>query len=242
MTLVQSWVDSLSLLKPKNLQLFAMVTIKSIIEAYKLYFKYFWWLLLVFIGLFFIAPDYVVSLASYDRDSITSYARIMGISRILYGLLFLGACFITRPSVLQKDCAYLRVQYKKIIIYWLMWIVLMLVLSICMAFVPLFLVSSNMSWYIFFVLFFADSAGGAKNLFLSMWKAFKMSLYNYPLLIVMGFVFGIPVVIFNYVFFITPLMQNLVSALLLPIGVCTYTNVYIKKLHDQFDLYFNKPQ
>src|SRR3989304_215348 len=38
-----SWKDGLTLLLPRNLKLFALVTLKSIIECYKIYFKYFWW-------------------------------------------------------------------------------------------------------------------------------------------------------------------------------------------------------
>ncbi len=223
MTLVQSWVDSLTLLKPKNLQLFVMVTIKSILEAYTLYFKYFWWLLLALPLLcLFIMPNGSIQ-----------YIVLLCIVYFLYGILFLGTCFITRPSILQKDCTYFRTQFKKIILYWLL---LMLLL------VPLFLVSSYSPWYVFFILFFADSEGGFKNFLLSMWNGLKMMLYNFPLIFVMNFCCSVLVFIVNYMFVITPLTQAIIGAFLIPIGVCTYANIYIKKLHDQFDLYFKQSQ
>jgi len=242
MTLVQSWIDSLALLKPKNLQLFVMVTIKSIIEAYKLYVRYFWWLLLIIVICFFIAPDYLVSFKNRDTISLASYATILGIVRSLYGILFLAVCFITRPSIVQKNCNYLRTHYKKIIVYWLLWFVLMTASSVWMILVPLFIVSSYSSGYIFSVLFFADSEGGLKSFLFSLWNALKMIVYNCPLLLIMGICFYLPVLIFNSIFFISPLMKHIIAAILLPIGVCTYTNIYIKKLHDQFDLYFNRAQ
>ena len=222
MTLLQSWVDSLTLLKPKNLQLFVMVTIKSILEAYKLYFKYFWWLLLAMPLFLFITPN-----------SSIQYIALLSIVYVLYGLLFLGICFITRPSILQKDCSYLRTQFQKIILYWFFWMLL---------FLPLFFISSYSSWYIFFVLFFADSEGGFKKFIFSMWNAWKIILYNFPLIFVVNVCFGIPVLIFNYLFFVTPLMHTVIGAFLMPIGVCIYANIYIKRLHDQFDLYFKQPE
>src|SRR6266404_7718448 len=162
MTLVQSWVDSLQLLKPKNLQLFVMVTIKSILEAYKLYFKYFWWLLLAMPLFLFITPSNSIQ-----------YIMLLVFNCFLYGILFLGTCFITRPSILQKDCSYFRVQFKKNL-----WSVL---------FIPLLLILSDLPWPVFLVLFFADSEGGFKNFLFSMWNALKMVIYNLPLILVMMF-------------------------------------------------------
>ena len=49
MTLVQSWIDSLTLLKPKNAQLFIMVTLKSIIETYKVMFWYWGWVIILMV-------------------------------------------------------------------------------------------------------------------------------------------------------------------------------------------------
>ncbi len=231
MTLLQSWADSLTLLKPKNLQLFVMVTIKSIIEAYKLYFKYFWWLMLLFyLSLFFMTSIFTSIMLQGGSDfliHVIVYSKMLGIlPALLYGMLLLAACFVTRPSILQKDCQYLRTQYRKIFLYWLL-------------LVPLYM--SYSPWYLFFILFFADSEGGFKSFLFSMWNALKMVVYNLPLVLIIGFCFGMPAVIFNFVFFINPLMYGVVSTLLLPIGVCTYTNIYIKRLHDQFDLYFKQP-
>src|SRR5579862_1571646 len=161
MTLFQSWADSLTLLKPKNLQLFVMVTIKSILEAYKLYFKYFWWLLLTLPIFLFFAPDFVT--AHNNSQDLTHYLILLGMTVILQGLLFLAACFLTRPSILQKDCSYLRTEFKKIIIYWFLWGVLRVVLMKYTSYwqlLPLSNVSSRTPELIFFVLFFADSDGG----------------------------------------------------------------------------------
>ena len=242
MTLVQSWIESLTLLKPKNLQLFVMVTIKSIVEAYKLMFKYFWWLVLAPAAFLLIVSDYRAAIYARDIDSIAFYARMTGIAYLLYTLLLLAVCFITRPSVVRKDCSYFRTQYKKMILYWVLWFILFLASSITQTLTPLLQVSAYSPWWIFLILFCADSDGGLKNLFLSMWRTLKMIIFNYPLLVVVGICFYLPIFIVNKYVFISPLVRTLVASLLLPVGVCTFANIYIKKLHDQFDLYFKPAQ
>jgi len=224
MTLIQSWIDSLALLKPKNAQLFAMVTIKAIIETYKIMFVYWSWIMGLIITCYvlpIIAPRLFLS---HD----TGY-YLLWVSDFLYEILFVAACLSTRPSIAKKNCSYFRAQLSKIGFYWLIF--------------SLVLFSSSIScWSIFFALFFMDSVGGPKNFFLSMWYALKMTVFNYPLLLVLGILFYLPVWLLTNTFYITPLMQNILGALLLPIGVCTYANIYIKKLHDQFDLYFKPVQ
>jgi hypothetical protein len=245
MTLLQSWADSLTLLKPKHLQLFVMVTIKSIIEAYKLYFKYFWWLLLAMPLFLFITPDVATAWKNNDVSSLARYATLLGIATSLYGLLFLAACFATRPSILQKDCAYFRAQFKKIIVYWFAWGLLrVLLMKYAVSFGKTTFYLGNTSLrapeLIFFVLFFADSDGGLKNVFASFWNTLKLVVYNFPLIFSINFVFGLSLFLLSYFLNISSLMQIIIGAFCMPIGVCTYTNIYIKRLHDQFDLYFKQ--
>jgi len=239
MTLIQSWVDSLTLFKPKNFQLFAMVTIKSIMQAYKILLYYFWWVMLL-IAICAVAPRFI-QLHDYAFANVQYKNLFFVTSCWLFELFFLAACFSTRPSILQKDSQYFIAQFKKIILFWI--------------FMPLFSWSSAAYYgYIFTVLFFADSEGGPKNFLLSLWNALKMIVFNFPLIMILGGIIygsgwiggqylaqiliarGIPVYPQWFLF------VNLIGALLLPIGVCIYTNIYIKRLHDQFDLYFSKSQ
>jgi hypothetical protein len=245
MTLIQAWIDSVQLLRPKNLKLFVLVTIKSIIEAYKLLFKYFWWIVPAFIAVALLfsligpiaLPNYYGPIeAIIDRNRYWFYAHMQEISYVLYSLLFLAVCFITRPSIDKKDCKYLRTQYKRIILYSL----ILMALGI----------SSLSAWHVFVVLFFLDSRGGPKNFFLSMWYALKMIIFNYPLLAVIGILLHLPFWLinvvylyqYNYLFVLPIVISNMLAILFLPIGICTYANIYIKKLHDQFDLYVKQPQ
>lgn len=257
MTLVQAWIDSVQLLKPKNLQLFVMVTLKSIIEAYKLLLKYFWWLVLVCL---MISGYRLLIVDSRDIYSLARYAQVRAIGYFLYTLLFLGICFITRPSIAKKDCVYFRAQYRKIIVYWLLWVILSVVAATMYRYMPSFWIGIPSVWYIFSVLFFADSSGGPKNFLLSIWYALKMIIFNLPLLFIVGAFFYCTEFLFfqsikrTILFFISEengmaqaliyvrIIHNFLGVLLMPIGICTYANIYIKKLHDQFDLYVSSPQ
>lgn len=271
MTLVQSWIDSLTLLKPKNAQLFIMVTIKSIIEAYKLLLAYWWWL----IGL--IVVCYLLPII-FPMQMWVGAVLFSVVPFVLHQMLFLAICFVTRPSIMKKDWSYFGIQYKKIIIYWLGLPILMVLLSaplgaILTTFVlflnsistywlilPIslywLLLPTYLVWGVFLVLFFADSSGGPKNFLFSVWNALKMIIFSLPLLLVVGILFQFSVSftselmvrviarvvsdesVLAQVLWILFLIRNILAALLLPIGVCTYANIYIKKLHDQFDLYF----
>jgi hypothetical protein len=241
MTLVQAWIDSLTLLKPKNLQLFAMVTLKSIVEAYKLMFKYFWWVILL------IELCYVVLLFSlYPMTIMWSYLLVIRLAFWLYQLLLFAVCTITRPSIVKKDCAYFRSQFFSFFYF-----------AILLLFLPREISSTPFSaWTVFLLLFFLDSEKGPKHFLFSMWNALKMIVFNFPLMlcvyaamwllniVVSGFIFAIVELVGTNPFILQclGLLQSLLIVLLLPIGVCIYANIYIKKLHDQFDLYFKPVQ
>jgi len=237
MTLVQSWIDSLTLLKPKNAQLFIMVTIKSIIEAYKT-LAYYFFVLVLMLGV------WIVSLFDIQESS----SGIVALS-LYYQLLLFATCAATRPSIMKKDRAYFKSQ-NYVLIY----------VAIILFFIPkLFWPTAHSPFYIFLILFFLDSAKGPKNFLFSAWNALKMILYNLPLLAIVGcFFYLIGRLFFKLMLIVIAsvvsdevmlpeslwaglLLYNILAALLVPIGVCTYANIYIKKLHDQFDLYFQSP-
>jgi hypothetical protein len=178
---------------------------------------------------------------NYNIEAVYNISRILAYQSQgwLYGFLLLAACFCTRPSMMKKDCAYFREQYTKNIFYWLL-----------LMYLPKALLAYIFPLHIFFILFFADSTGTLKDCFLSLWYGLKMIIFNLPLLTIMGLI--IYVLSAKFFLFVLPyinhpdwsysLISDTLTALLLPISVCIYTNIYIKRLHDQFDLYFNKAQ
>jgi hypothetical protein len=240
MTLVQSWIDSLQLLKPKNFQLFAMVTLKSIIEAYKILLRYFWWLMICIVACAFI-PMMFPALTPISWFANLNNINLLWFSCAFYSAWFLAVCFSTRPSIGRKDWQYFGNMTSKIIV--------------CLAvFLGFFWPEAFSVWTIFWVLFYADSDGGIKQFFISMWNAFKMLVYNFPLLCIIAIMLKFPfwlcsLAIFHFGY--TPILlsnpvlalyMNSIAMILSPIAICTYANIYIKKLHDQFDLYIKQPQ
>ena len=276
MTLIQAWIDSLQLLKPKNLKLFVLVTIKSIIEAYKLMFRFFWWLIPLFFGVFLLLaligpytiPNYYGPIEAIgDMNLRWLNGNIGPIIDILFTLLFLGMCFLTRPSIMQKDWNYLFTHYRKIIFYWIIYALVyaifaelfspekMIVWDYPLWYPTFYYISSFIIavFQIFLILFFADSVGGLRNFLRSFWNSLKMIIFNTPLIIIIGSFLYIPFVIdigyglysqniLNYSLFLKyyHLIFILIAILLLPIFICPFANIYIKKVHDQFDLYFGK--
>ncbi len=241
MTLVQAWIDSLQLLEPKNLQPFAMATLKSTIQAYKLMFKYFWWL--IALQLICFIPSFL---------GIGSFFIAMG----LYQLLFFMVCIIARPSIVKKDFAYFWSQLYCFIYFILLLLVNSSVESVFASIGGKFLPFS--AWTVFTILFFLDSEKNVRNFFLSAWHALKMIIFNFPLILCLHIVlwlftavifslvnlitigtvaFGMSVNISIESFFYVGLVYVIIMVLLLPISVCPYANIYIKKLHDQFELY-----
>ncbi len=117
MQLLQSWQDSLKLFYPKNLKLFALVTLKSIIDVYKLLLRYWWWLLIpIAIGAWYLLQIRIDMLAIVYESLKTGKmapAMVFGLltlsqcgRQLLGQLLLFIACLATRPSVAKKDIRY----------------------------------------------------------------------------------------------------------------------------------------
>jgi hypothetical protein len=247
MTLVQSWIDSLRLLKPKNFKLFAVETLKSIVETYKLMIctvmpHFLWHFIIVF--LVFVSVQYFLEPNIYSFfDAVRDYnfswlyehsARLL---YLMYALLFLAVCFIAYPSRERKDWNYLGACYRKIILYWF-------ILAVC------FNVSEFAAGDVFLVLFFLESEGGVKKFFLSIWYAFIMIVFNLPFLMIIGVMLNLPgwlckaVYLYKYntLIFISEPMLNIIRILLLPIVICIYANIYMTKIRPQFDSSMRSPK
>lgn len=212
MTLVQAWKDSLSLLKPKHLHLFALVTLKSIVSAYKVLLKYWWWLYALIITCHVASYYDVISLSSPMCESIMYMA---------YGVLYIAIVLSTRPSLKQKNCAYFR-QYA---VYCLPMLIFWSVVRY-----------SYISFIVLF--FFLDSNKQLNQWPVSLFRAIKMFIYNLPLFFIIDVSIYFVASTLVDAFSVPLIMVDLMS----PLFICIYMNIYIKKLHDQFDLYFNQPQ
>lgn len=161
MHLLNAWKESLSILKPANLKLFLLVTLKSILYVYELMFKKFWSLLLILIiaGVaveivirVYTAPftnlgDYIgwISGGTAASEQTTLQIPLLLLLNTLW-LLF-AACFakcfiylLARPSVHLKDYRYIF-SYAKRFMYIFFYNLFFIILSILCAVLALELIN-----------------------------------------------------------------------------------------------------
>jgi hypothetical protein len=96
--------------------------------------------------------------------------------------------------------------------------------------------------FLYSVLFFADSEGSLRAWVGSLWRAIKMVIYNWPFFFISISLFGL---IFLFIIvrisFITTgslLTAAIIFFLLQPLIATYFKNFYVKRVHDQFKLYF----
>lgn len=264
MNVLESWKDSLEILRPKNFKLFLLVTLNSIIQTYKILFLY----LLFFIGLTVGMTFFGLATFSVPRLDLL---LIVPLSFAITAPFFVGFMIIlaARPSTLKKNFYYF-VTYKKHAVYSFLGTLLFYAVLNFINFVLFkfgFINSSKIVkistipiiplWWLC-IIFFVDAKVTIFNFFLSFWRAIKMLIYNAPFWLI---AYVIPYLLFlkglfwllkslNLLSFIPEsvpeFMPGLVMAILaiiLPallaiIPICYVTNFYTKKIHDQFNLYF----
>lgn len=263
MNLFPAWLDSLTLFKPKNFKLFFLVTLKTMVDTFKVWIKYFWWLPIM----------EIVMVTSYLSNPWLRMAVT-----ILIGMLWsVSVLLAARPSVALKNCAYFR-SYIWRIIYILPVSLLMdiakeyfmnavffpyigqlseVTLALIVATFAMGIINWSIRIYVInYALFVLDTDASIKQVFKSLLYALKMVVYNYPFYIVVYIVHGL-ISAGKYLLFlqitkwllpepgsigllVIRYSDTLIYVLLTFFLYCFLTNFYIKKLHDQFTLYFGK--
>lgn len=214
--LLHSWRESLVLLQPKNLKLFLLVTLKSLTMALRS------WLI-------YAAPTLVVWALLSNMIVRFSYNTADMIIFVSYGwtaALTVSMILFMRPSVALKNCAYFRSYAGRAF--------LLVTIGLLLYLVPRNV--SVIAWlcYVNFSLFALDSDFYPMSLIKSGIRGLRMIIYNFPV----------------YVAFIVPayLLESIVQTqygfiirmLSLLIWTALFVNLYVKRVHDQFTLYFGK--
>lgn len=283
MQLLASGRDSLNTFKPSDFKLFALVTLKSLLESYKIWLKYWGWLIIIAVPVCFLLgrasllyiffPGWTAALSLTNLPM----SSLMILGALSYACIIISLVLSTRPSAGLKNCHYIK-QFKMHFLYAIVWLLgivpsllyIILVPVALTAFAPRDLVIS--SWLItligsllaifvlpiitvLFMLFLFDSDGTIVQVFKAVWRAFKMALYNLPLYICMVLLFGLVVVISTVVvmallwgfsmvvsahllIYISTVMILLLLLFLLPLAINIITNLYVKRLHEQYNLYY----
>lgn len=279
MNLFVAWRDSLSIFQPKNLKLFMLVTLKAMVDTFKVWIKYFWWLPVLFIVKTYL--QYSMMQAAYTGTLTgflgTLWSLLASIPAPIYiilpSLMYVARASLllaARPSTAIKNCAYFRSYFFRallvIALFQLMAIAGMVAGSYLIMRYPacasysllcgysIGAIGFLFSYYVInYALFYLDSDGSMGIFLRSSVYAAKMTLYNLPfygILTILNTIVGMSITsVFLYVakffggqsvmLFIAPILM-LIFALLELFSVCFLTNFYVKKLHDQFTLYYGK--
>lgn len=269
MRLLRSWRDSLLLLAPQNFKLFALVTLKSTFETYKVMMRAVWyfWMLPVII----VIQQLYLGKEAFEARFLTPLSVPY---YIMVGALYVGFaawvtitfCLATRPSIGQKNRLYFDNHRRFILPLACIAIALWLLgfwlsrffnsvhyeLTSALALVPalvVFMLPDFVPLLTFFILFFLDSDGSIKELWTAAVRAVKMTVYNLPLLLILMTIITVPVLmLFTYGTlhqwsgYMNLGMLLLYIFLLKPLLINLWANIYIKKLHEMPDLYFNQPK
>lgn len=249
--LLRSWKESLLIFIPKNFKLFLLVTLKSSVELYGNLIYFFWWLVLAAF-VFLVGGHY------------PAWATAGLMWHLIGDLLMISLVFVwfmlARPSVLPKGYTYFKHHIKKtavgfICIYVLFNIVRSALLSLPTQMImrslltgaflnPLYVYMRFRLDFIPFivfppficaVLFYFDSDGGLRSWLLSIARGLVMYLYNLPFCIVSMFLFFLIwciLALFSYEF------AWYLLWLFVPVVLSYFKIMYVKRLHDQFNLYF----
>lgn len=285
MHILQSWKDSLTVLKPESLKLFALVTLKSILETYKTLFTKFWWLIIGYI-IIDLCMDSLASILAFPFIAmgglLIDLNPFVWITDLGYVFLAYLIFMIARPSVDQKNWAYIKKYWCHAFYFFVINIIFTFIsgnrfgleiddaTGISYMLLPtfsfiraVFLISPFIvtgPLYIFLNAFIFDTKASLNSVFLSCVRAVKMCIYNYPFCAI-GFIslyylnvmwdwlvflflrlLNIPIVqVVNGEYIILTSMHIIkyTSILFWPIPICFLINFYIKRLHEQFTVYFD---
>lgn len=219
MLLLQSWKESFDICKPKNLKLLGLATIKSAAQAYVILISYFWWLFLLLVSLqlsCYYLPDCLLQ----DPNRYV----IIGLKIVLGMCMFI----IARPSGTLKNMAY--IQRYSIKILWMGFLCAFIVLH----------VSQNIFWPVsavcaFAIFFYLDSYGRITDLIMSFVRGLLMVVYNAPICLLCILVC---MACFKLLHVVVGAYSTELAFFLLPCVLAFIKNVYVKRLHDQFTLYY----
>jgi len=223
MYLFQSWYESILFLKPKNFRLLGLVTLRTLVSSYRLFVP--------IIVVYLLFDNNLWGLFGIHVQGFNYLQEI-----ILLNLFFLFV-LIARPSVKRKGRGY----FGDYIPHFIVWFCIKLVL-----YPMLDLVAKYGFWggvinvivlplELFFLLFFLDARLRVRSFFSCILRAFKMFIFNLPFLLIVGV---LPYyIIFTYVSRV-PVVFKYANILFLIGYICLFTNFYVKRLHDQFRIYF----
>lgn len=256
MYLITSWRESCAMLKPSNVKLLLLVSIKASIHTYALLGKYWWWLLaLIALGDLFLVGQLLM-----EPAAIIYYVSIWWMYGyfLLKALLWFVITVSARSSIKNKNMNYFISYIRRF--FWI---------SVLIGFLIFCLLGITAAWFIslfnlepqqvsfvgiryliayFIVLwnFFLLDHGRPRYMLKALINALYMIVLNLPFIIISFILFNLILQLIKllriYCMGIFPWSMQLIlqDALLITIMVVIINIIstfYIKRVHDQCDIY-----
>ncbi len=246
-----SFIESFNVLKLDNIKLLALVSLNSLLFLYTS-LLYAWFLplaLLVVLVLdvpYLIAAFYLTVLVKAARPSI-KLKQVAYWQQTLFAdwVLFFGVLIFLYVPLFFKEGAHWATYGYDLILKLLFlsgpaWLPGTESLGIIVVFVSPFL--------ILWTLFMLDAQTTAWSYVKAFGRAVTMVIYNYPFFLVayaalriiisLSYLVSMPLV--NWVPQVAYLGWLILLVAIIPYWICLITNFYVKRLHEQFSLYYEK--
>ncbi len=248
--LLTPWKESIELLRPKNLSLLLLVSLKSLFQLYG-----------ALLSIWFIPVLFLLAGLLLDLQSLVLAFYITILVRA------------ARPSILQKHLSYWKqfevaewILFVGILIFlqWPMFfsvnkvvqysyeVFLRLLLLVGRTWLPGsealgILIPYISPFSIIWVLFMLDSRRTVIEYIYAFFRALTMFFTNYPFFILAYLVLRLVIsagylcsFLFQSSEFLPFIGWVILYGLIIPYYVCVLTNVYIKRIHEQFSFYYKR--
>jgi hypothetical protein len=257
--LLTPWKESLELLKPKNLSLLLLVSLKSFFQMYSALFSgWFIFLLFLLTVLFLVLQS--LGLVIY---------LLQDVSLAFYIFILVKAA---RPSVLQKRGAYwTRFEWAPLILF--SGIILLQLMHMIFFGQNIQYLYSAFLWSIFWsnwwwlhgshalailvpyisplstlwVLFMLDARTSITEYIFAFFRALKLFFTDYPFFILTYLVLRLMILVGSLcsLLFHSSLVLPLIGwvvlyTVIIPYYLCVITNVYTKRIHEQFSRFYKR--
>lgn len=231
--LLKSWKSSLAFFWPPALKPFFLVTLKAIIQTYSTFFEQLWPL---------ITAAGIAQLAYmwFCLPSKIGCFLVWFCAHTLCMLMVFLMLLIIRPSIKAKTMHYYGDYIPHFLLFWAISLPYAFFNSLHFLYSPLFL------FYMFFVL---DTPFDAKNIVLNAWRALKMLFFGLPYCVIIWtisavflalcmIILALPLLMLFQKFDAVEHAAQFIIYLLLPMIYAWYSNFYVKRVRDQFNMYF----
>lgn len=235
--ITKQWISSLHILLPHNFKPFLLVTLNAFLISIRIFFRYFWWVLILDSGMRMVYGSAWVNIRMVT---------------FLVVLFFMQLSI--RPSLQEKTWHYFMGYVPRFFAFSASFII-PLIAKILIDFfspdIPLITVGKHMGYLFFNPLYFFqglspmflyigyfmfDSDGSYTQLISSIMKGWKMVIYTYPFCLISMSICAIGGWIGMYAigFYYFDLISMIGSWLYYGLLGCWFNTIYIKKVHEDF--------